>query len=62
MAEKSLMNHEVWEKYLEDIIGTSNKMEIPLYDVWAMVEQNKGVKRFYNKPGVFKMIYGNFGD
>ncbi|XP_046629093.1 uncharacterized protein LOC124309471 [Neodiprion virginianus] len=57
---KSLMNQEAWEKYLDDILGRSNKTstEVPPYDVWAMVEKYKTMKRYYNKPGIFKMFYG----
>lgn len=54
------MTQEAWDKNLEDILGDTNEAEeaIP-HDFWATVEKFKDVKRFYNKPGIFKMLYGN---
>ncbi|XP_024943180.1 WD repeat-containing protein 97-like isoform X2 [Cephus cinctus] len=60
ILNKAQMNRAVWDKYISDLLETSqtSSKDVTPHNIWGFMKKQSNVKKYHSKPGIFRMLYG----
>lgn len=61
VADKSVLSSEAWDRHINDLLYPPTKAtkDFPTHDFWVKVDQQAGVRRTCNEPGLSGMLNGD---